>query len=29
MYFGDHDPDIDMTVYIVGEHTTEDGFMHL
>lgn len=29
MYFGDGDPDIDVTLYIVGEHTTDSGFMHL
>lgn len=27
MYFGDGDPDIDMTLYILGNHTTIDGFM--
>lgn len=29
MYFGDGDPDIDMTLLIAGNHTTADGFMHL
>ena len=29
MYFGDGDPDIDMTLLIVGEHTTDFGFMHV
>jgi Ca2+-binding RTX toxin-like protein len=29
MYFGDQDPDIDMTLYIAGEHTTDYGFAHL
>lgn len=29
MYFGDGDPDIDMTLYIRGSHTTEDGFLNL
>jgi Ca2+-binding RTX toxin-like protein len=27
MYFGDGDPDVDMTLYILGSHTTADGFM--
>jgi Ca2+-binding RTX toxin-like protein len=27
MYFGDGDPDIDMTLYILGNHTTAAGFM--
>jgi Ca2+-binding RTX toxin-like protein len=27
MYFGDNDPDVDMTLYVVGNHTTIDGFM--
>jgi len=29
MYFGDGEPDVDMTLYIVGEHTTDTGFLHL
>ena len=29
MYFGDGDPDVDMTLYIVGNHTTDDGFLNL
>lgn len=29
MYFGDHDADIDMTLFIVGQHTTDFGFLHL
>ena len=29
MYFGDGNPDIDMTLYIAGNHTTADGFMSL
>lgn len=29
MYFGDGDPDADMTLLILGEHTTDDGFLHL
>lgn len=27
MYFGDGDPDVDMTLYVVGNHSTIDGFM--
>ena len=27
MYFGDGDPDVDMTLYVQGDHTTIDGFM--
>jgi Ca2+-binding RTX toxin-like protein len=27
MYFGDGDPDVDMTLYILGNHTTTDGFL--
>ena len=29
MYFGDGDPDVDMTLVIMGEHTTDYGFLHL
>ena len=29
MYFGDGDPDADMTLYIVGEHATDNGFLHI
>ena len=29
MYFGDQDPDVDMTLYILGQHTTDYGFLHL
>ena len=29
MYFGDNDPDADMTLYILGNHTTDTGFLHL
>ena len=29
MYFGDGNLDIDMTLYIAGNHTTADGFMNL
>ena len=27
MYFGDGDPDVDMTLYVAGNHTSIDGFM--
>jgi Ca2+-binding RTX toxin-like protein len=29
MYFGDGDSDVDMTLYIAGDHQTADGFMNL
>ena len=29
LYFGDADPDVDMTLYIIGEHTTDNGFLRL
>ena len=28
LYFGDGDADIDMTLYILGEHTTASGFLN-
>ena len=29
MYFGDNDPDADMTLYIAGHHATDYGFLHI
>ena len=29
MYFGDGDADIDMTLWIAGQHTTDNGFLHI
>lgn len=28
LYFGDHDADIDMTLFIMGNHTTAAGFLN-
>ena len=28
LYFGDGDADVDMTLFIVGEHTSADGFLN-